>query len=166
MTSMNKNAALQACILMLGSLVFANANAIEAQAEDSKTSQVKTAIAEANLVMTEFMASFNARDAARWADTLLFPHIRVASGSVNISPTRDKFVEEMDFAAFAKSNGWHHSGWESIEVIQAAVDKIHFKVRFNRYNEAGEPYASFDSLYVLQRSENWWGIRLRSSFAP
>ena len=43
-------------------------------------------------VMYEFMASFNSREVARWADTLLFPHIRVASGGVTVNPTKSGFI--------------------------------------------------------------------------
>ncbi len=117
-------------------------------------------------VMYEFMESFNARDVARWADTLLFPHIRVASGSVTVNPTKSGFIAETDLQEFARVNNWHHSEWNSIETIQADSAKVHFKVRFTRFNPAGEAYVSFNSLYVLQKTDQGWGIRGRSSFAP
>jgi len=117
-------------------------------------------------VMYEFMASFNARDVARWADTLLFPHIRVASGGVTVNPTKSGFIAETDLQEFARINNWHHSEWNSIETIQADSEKVHFKVRFTRFNPVGEAYVSFNSLYVLQKTDQGWGIRGRSSFAP
>ena len=117
-------------------------------------------------VMYEFMASFNSRDVARWADTLLFPHIRVASGGVTVNPTKSGFVAETDLEEFARINNWHHSEWNSIETIQADSEKVHFKVRFTRFNPAGQAYVSFNSLYVLQKTDQGWGIRGRSSFAP
>jgi hypothetical protein len=117
-------------------------------------------------VMYEFMASFNSRDVARWADTLLFPHIRVASGGVTVNQTKSGFIAETDLQEFARINNWHHSEWNSIETIQADSEKVHFKVRFTRFNPAGEAYVSFNSLYVLQKTDQGWGIRGRSSFAP
>ena len=42
----------------------------------------ETATVQARAVMDEFITQFNARDEAKWADTLLFPHVRIASGSV------------------------------------------------------------------------------------
>ena len=117
-------------------------------------------------VMYEFMASFNARDVARWADTLLFPHIRVASGGVTVNQTKSGFIAETDLQEFARINNWHHSEWNSIETIQADSEKVHFKVRFTRFNPVGEAYVSFNSLYVLQKTDQGWGIRGRSSFAP
>ena len=124
------------------------------------------AVQAARAVMDDFITHFNARDEARWADTLLFPHIRVASGTVAVTPTKAEFVANMDLDAFAEANNWSHSAWDSIEVIQAGPDKVHFKVRFSRFNPAGERYVSYDSLYVVQRAGDRWGIRARSSFAP
>ena len=51
-------------------------------------------------------------------------------------------------------------------MIQADDEKVHFKVKFTRFNTAGEPYVTYDSLYILQRTADGWGIRARSSFAP
>ena len=124
------------------------------------------AVAAARQVMEDFMTAFNARDEARWADTLLFPHVRFASGGVVVHGTRAEFLADMDFDEFARLNNWSHSAWDAIEVIQAGPDKVHFKVKFSRFNSAGQPYSSFDSLYILQRVEGRWGIRARSSFAP
>ena len=124
------------------------------------------AISEAEAVMHEFIRTFNSRDEAAWADTLLFPHVRVASGTVTVSPTKAQFVAQTDLDEFARINNWSFSEWDEIEVIQAGPDKVHFKVKFSRFNPEGERYVTFDSLYVLQKVDDNWGIRLRSSFAP
>ena len=124
------------------------------------------AIAAAEAVMHEFIRTFNARDEAAWADTLLFPHVRVASGDVVVVPTKDAFIKSTDLDEFARLNNWSHSQWDDIDVIQASAEKVHFKVTFSRFNPQGERYATFNSLYVLQKTPQGWGIRLRSSFAP
>jgi hypothetical protein len=131
-----------------------------------KSAQTDAAVLAARMVMDDFMTHFNARDEARWADTLLFPHIRVASGGVIVSPSKAEFVAAMDLDQFALANNWSHSAWDSIEVIQAGPDKVHFKVQFSRFNPAGEKYVTYNSLYVVQRDGERWGIRARSSFAP
>ncbi len=123
-------------------------------------------IAAARSVMDEFIAAFNARDEARWADTLLFPHVRFASGGVVVHDDKSAFVAAMDMDDFARVNNWGHSEWDSIDVIQAGPDKVHFKVKFSRFRPDGERYVTFDSLYILQRVDGRWGIRARSSFAP
>ena len=63
----------------------------------------RNAIAEASEVMREFMLTFNAQDPDRWAQTLLFPHVRISSGGVVVHPSREEFVAQMDFQAFARS---------------------------------------------------------------
>ena len=123
-------------------------------------------IAAARAVMDEFIAAFNARDEARWADTLAFPHVRIASGDVVVLEDKDAFVAAMDMDEFARVNNWGHSEWDSIDVIQAGPDKVHFKVVFSRFRPDGERYVTFNSLYVVQRVGDGWGIRARSSFAP
>ena len=94
------------------------------------------------------------------------PVTGVASGGVTVIPSKADFVAGTDLDEFARANDWSHSAWDSIEVIQSGPDKVHFKVRFSRFNTAGAKYATFDSLYVLQRVDGRWGIRARSSFAP
>ena len=140
---------------------------ISAQAwANGQPPETQAAIAAARVVMDDFMTHFNARDEARWADTLLFPHVRVASGGVIVTPSKAEFVANTDLDEFAKIYNWSHSAWDSIELVQAGPEKVHFKVRFSRFNPEGEKYVSFDSLYVLQLIDGRWGIRARSSFAP
>ena len=128
--------------------------------------QVRQAEAEALSVMDDFMRTFNKRDTEAFADTLTYPHVRIASGGVTVFPDRQSFIDGTDFAAFAKRFNWSHSQWDSIETVQADAEKVHFAVQFTRFNPQGEPYISFNSLYIVQRTDIGWGIRARSSFAP
>lgn len=132
------------------------------QALEAKVAAVKAA----RDVMDAFMSTFNARDEKAWAATFNYPHIRIASGKVRISETAADIEEEMDFAAFAKATGWHHSAWDKVELVEAGADKVHFAVRFTRYKEDGEVLAVYDSLYVVTRMDGHWGVQARSSFAP
>jgi hypothetical protein len=132
------------------------------QADDADAA----AVASAHQVMEEFLRAFNARDKEAWADTLLFPHVRVASGGLSVIADRDTFVSAMDMDEFARTFDWAHSEWDAIELIQAGPDKVHFKVQFSRFNPQGERNATFDSLYIIQRVDGRWGVRARSSFAP
>jgi hypothetical protein len=43
---------------------------------------------------------------------------------------------------------------------------VHIAVVFARFHENGERYATYPSLYVVERVGDRWGIRARSSFAP
>ena len=117
-------------------------------------------------VMHDFLAAFNARDEAAWAQTLHFPHVRVASGSVVVYDSAEDFLAAMDLDAFAETSGWHHSTWDEMRVIQHSDDKVHITVTFSRFDAAGELMSTYESLYIVQIVDGRWGVRARSSFAP
>ena len=79
-----------------------NPVAMKVNAQIGPLSAAETRRLQQRQVMHEYMAAFNSRDPARWADTLLFPHVRVGRGGVAVHPARDEFVAQMDFAAFAQ----------------------------------------------------------------
>jgi hypothetical protein len=133
---------------------------------DSAPAEVREAESQALDVMYDFMRTFNGRDVPNFARTLTYPHVRVASGGVTVFPDRQSFIDATDLEAFAKRFNWSHSRWDSISTVQADAEKVHFAVQFTRFNPQGEAYVSFNSLYIVQRTESGWGIRARSSFAP
>ncbi len=114
----------------------------------------------------EYMTAFNARDPQAWASTLHFPHLRLASGEVVVTETEEEFVADMDFDAFAERFGWDHSAWDEIEAIQVAENAANVALTFSRYNAAGEVISTFNTLYLVTKENDKWGISARSSFAP
>ena len=126
----------------------------------------EAADAGARQVLDDFLDAFNARDEAAWADSLHFPHVRLASQTVIVYQDRDEFIDAMDMDAFARNLGWSRSTWDAVQVVQTGDDKVHFAVEFSRYNTAGEVFQTFDSLYIVERIDGRWGVRARSSFAP
>ena len=117
-------------------------------------------------VMDNFLTAFNARDEQAWANTLHFPHVRLASGQVTVYSTAAEFVAAMDLESFAESTGWDHSVWDTLEVVQVSPQKVHIAVTFSRYTAVGDKMASYRSLYVIEKVNGRWGVRARSSFAP
>ncbi len=133
------------------------------QPSDSRLSQYPAVEA----VMMEYLRSFNAKDVESWSKTMLFPHIRIASGEIVLYPTAFDLASKIDLHQFAQENNWNRSEWNTLEVIQASLEKVHVKVEFTSYDKTGEPYVSYNSLHILQREETGdWGIRAISSFAP
>jgi hypothetical protein len=120
----------------------------------------------ARAVMRDFLAAFNASDVEALADTLVYPHVRFASGTVVTFEDRAAFIEATDMSVFAENVGWKYSTWDAMEVIQSSADKVHIRVRFSRFDQRDELIASYDSLYVIVRDGERWGVRARSSFAP
>ncbi len=128
------------------------------------------AVAEAEVqalaVMEAFLDAFNGRDEAAWADTLVFPHVRMASGTVVVYRERAEFLAAMDLDAFAETTGWRRSTWDDMAIVQSSASKVHVRVTFSRFDANDELIASFDSLYIIEPVDGHWGVRARSSFAP
>ena len=137
-----------------------------AWADEAAESAAEAARSAAVGVMNEFLVAFNARDEAAWADTLHYPHVRLASQEVRVYESREAFLESADLDAFAAATGWRYSTWDSMKVVQDSADKVHVLVQFSRFDAADELISSFASFYVVERVDGRWGIRARSSFAP
>lgn len=112
-----------------------------------------------------YMDAFNRRDEGAWADTLNYPHLRLAGGAVKTWATRQAYVDEFDFDAFAKRYGWNRSEWESVEAVQVAADGVNVALRATRRDAAGKALSTFDTYYLVTRDHGHWGVRARSSFA-
>jgi len=147
--------------LMQAALVLALAP--PALADDA---ELKQAEAAARAVMDAFLEAFNDRDEAAWADTLQYPHVRIAGGDVLVYPDRAAFIEAMDLSRFAEETGWDYSTWDDMQIVQVSSQKVHIAVTFTRYDEQGNRMSSFESFYVVERVGGRWGVRARSSFAP
>jgi hypothetical protein len=117
-------------------------------------------------VMDEFLAAFNAKDTAKWADTLQYPHVRFASGKVAVYPDKASFVAAMNLEQFAARTAWAYSSWDEREVVQSSQQKVHVTTLSSRHRADGSVFESFQSLYVIENVDGRWGVRARSSFAP
>lgn len=147
------------CVLVFVGTATATATAAQPEA-------VKAAETAARGVMDAFLEAFNARDEAAWADTLLFPHVRLASGAVAVYENRSAFLDSRDLNQFAEETGWDYSTWDDMQIVQSAADKVHIAVTFTRYDAQGSVLATYQSFYVVERADGRWGVRARSSFAP
>ena len=72
----------------------------------------------ARQAMKEFMDAFNSRDPQKWAASLNYPHVRLASNNVRVYNSAEEFARESkDYAQ--RLAPWDHSTWESMEMIQS-----------------------------------------------
>jgi hypothetical protein len=149
-------------VVILGFLLGQPAAAEAPAAEAPEDAATRAALE----VMDAFLAAFNARNVPAWADTLVYPHVRIASGKVAVFPDREAFIAAHDMTAFAAETGWARSTWDDLEVVQASPDKVHIAVTFTRYDTADRVISAYQSLYVVERVDRRWGVRARSSFAP
>ena len=121
------------------------------------------AIRAAQGVLDAFMTAFNARDIPAWEQTFNFPSVRLASQGLVILNAGDQKLERFSTGALAE---WDHSAWDRREVIHAGPDKVHIDTRFTRYRKDGSVIGGFDSIYVVNRENGKWGVKIRSSYAP
>jgi hypothetical protein len=113
-------------------------------------------------VLDRHFAALNSGDAAALADTLHFPHYRLAGVRMQVWESPETYLD--DFHARAGA-GWHHSTWDFRNVIAAGADKVHFDVQFTRYRADGSALGSYRSLWVVSCIDGRWAAQLRSSFA-
>jgi hypothetical protein len=141
-------------VLGIGSLVIA-------QSSD----ETDVAVAGAMQAMDDFMLSFNARDPQAWAESLNYPHVRFASGTVTVWESAEEFAKTQAFVALPAS-GWDHSHWLTRDVTLAAPGKVHIATVFQRFNSDNEVIGTYQSLYIITNVNGHWGTQARSSLAP
>ena len=101
-------------------------------------------------------------DAAALAQTLHFPHYRLAGGRMQIWERPETYLQ--DFYARA-GDGWHHSAWDFRNPLGAGSDKVHLDVQFSRYRADSSLLGRYRSIWVVSRIDRRWAAQLRSSFA-
>ena len=126
--------------------------------DDSSAAAIKAATA----VLDRHFAALNDGDAAALADTLHFPHYRLAGVTMQVWEGSENYLA--DFHARA-GDGWHHSQWDFHEAFAASADKVHFDVRFTRYREDNSVLGCYRSLWIVSLIDGRWAAQLRSSFA-
>jgi hypothetical protein len=128
----------------------------------------EVAVEGAMAVTDAFLATFNAGDARGHAETLAYPHVRLASGAVRIWQDVDEAVAAMALAmvAIRERAGWHHSEWDHRRVIHTGADKVHLDVQFTRYRDDASVIGVYPAVYVVVADAGRWRIQCRSSFAP
>ena len=121
-----------------------------------------TEVAAAMAVLDRHLVALNAGDASGLADTLHFPHYRLAGTRMQMWQTPDTYLS--DFHARA-GEGWHHTKWDFRNVIAASPNKVHIDLQFTRYRADDSSLGSFRSIWVITLIGGRWAAQLRSSFA-
>ncbi len=124
--------------------------------------------AGAMAITDEFLERFNAGDARGHAETLAYPHVRLASGTVRIWQSVEEATSFMGVSIplLQERTGWHHSEWDHRRVIHDTDTKVHLDVQFTRYRTDGSVIGVYPAVYVVVLEDAGWRIQCRSSFAP
>ena len=112
-----------------------------------------------------FIDAFNAQDHERHADTLNYPHVRLAKGEFETIATREDCVarSRRGEAALAEE-GWHHTVVAAMEVVHEGPDKVHLAITNHRCHADGSVYNPFDTLWIVTLRDGHWGVQFRSSY--
>ena len=113
-------------------------------------------------VLERHFAALNSGDLAALAQTLHFPHYRLAGVNMQVWERPDSYLE--DFRARA-GDDWHRSAWDFRNAIASSEDKVHVDARFTRYRADGSVLGTYRTLWVVSRIEGHWAAQFRSSFA-
>jgi hypothetical protein len=116
-------------------------------------------------LLQEWMQALNRHDAVGMDAVIRFPHVRAAANQVFIyeapcSNPMDLFTKLVDL------QGWHHSAWTEVELLQSSPIKAHYAVQYRRYRVDGSIIGIYDSLYVFTEVDGDWKLQFRSSFGP
>lgn len=115
-------------------------------------------------LLDDYMSAWNRKDLAAWERTFHFPHYRLAGGKMTVLD-RPGLQDATKVWASAGSD-WHHSRWDRRRIIHSSADKVHVDTKFTRCRADGSVIGSFESLYIVTKEDERWGVRMRSSFAP
>jgi hypothetical protein len=82
-----------------------------------------------------------------------------------MDPYESKMLHDAAFDFLTEREGWDHSTLDMVEVIHESDVKVHFKIEFSCYMTDGTKYATPQSLWIVTKKDDHWGVLVRSSYA-
>ncbi|QDM15894.1 hypothetical protein FNL55_07990 [Tardiphaga sp. vice352] len=116
-------------------------------------------------LLVEWMEALNRHDAFGMDAVMRFPHVRAAANELFVYEAPGNNPMDL-FTKLGEQQGWHHSAWTEIKLLQSSPIKAHYAVQYTRYREDGSVIGVYDSLYVFTEDDGDWKLQLRSSFGP
>ena len=108
---------------------------------------------------------FNKRNKKITVEYLHFPHVRLWENKFSIFEDAEAFLKGFDFQTEnLKKEGWDHTVTLDIKAVQSEEKKVHLLLHQSRRNKEGKEYHNFQTLWILTKINNKWGIQFRSSF--
>ena len=128
---------------------------------------LQAASASAEASAEAFIDAFNAQDHERLANTLNYPHVRLAGGTFTTIASAEAFVDRSRKGkVLLEAERWHHTVLKKCEVVHGGPGKVHLALSIDRCREDGEIYNHFETLWIATLQDGHWGIQLRSLMAP
>ncbi|MEW6188106.1 MAG: hypothetical protein AB1585_20485, partial [Thermodesulfobacteriota bacterium] len=115
-----------------------------------------------------YFKAFNANDENAYQIAHHFPHIRINDkAEVSIVMNASELLPlKLIQNHLIRTENWDHSFLDSLELVHASANKVHFNIQFSRYKKEGLPYVTYKALWVVTQKEGRWGILARSTYAP
>ena len=145
--------------LLLLAAVLTTAQAANTTPQQPRNKQTED---EARKVIQAYFPLFSKHDAKGLLSVVNFPHIRVTDAGTLIVPT----AKEWNGDPTSLEPYYHHTELQSLTFVQSNAVKAHALVVFTRYNNDGQKYVSYPTLWIVTKVNGHWGIQLRSTFAP
>ncbi|MDE0349280.1 MAG: hypothetical protein OXM56_06200, partial [Gammaproteobacteria bacterium] len=110
--------------------------------------------------MQGFIDAFNAQNHEALADTLNYPHIRLANGAFTEIPTREAFIERSRAGKQRlEAEGWARTTVGKVVAIHVGQDKVHLALTNERRHADGKVYKRFDTFWIATCVDGHWGIQ-------
>lgn len=116
-------------------------------------------------LLGQWMDALNRHDAAGMDAVMRFPHVRAAANQMFVYEAAGSNPMGL-FKSLVELQGWHHSAWTEIKLLQSSPIKAHYAVQYTRYRADDSVIGIFDSLYVFTCVDGDWKLQFRSSFGP
>jgi hypothetical protein len=116
-------------------------------------------------VLDRFMEGLNRYDAQAMDAAMHFPHVRFAGGQIKIYPQAGDNPMDL-FERLRREDDWKYSVWVSRDLVQCSEVKAHYALSYTRFRNDDSVIGVYESLYVLTKVGDGWGIQMRSSFGP
>lgn len=131
--------------------------------EDQAVFEARTAAIEVNERQTE---TFNKMDADGTASEYNYPFTRLDIGQVQVFETLEIYRDVHELVIFPGliAVNWDHSAWDNLEAVQASPNKVHVAGRFSRIDKDGNRYSTADTLRIVTKQDDHWGIKISSSY--
>jgi hypothetical protein len=81
-------------------------------------------------------------------------------GTAAFSPTESDYADAVSYEA-ADAMGWHHSEWDTKDILAVSARKIHASAQWCRYDAAGGRILPNNVSYVITDVGGRWGIQAR-----
>lgn len=120
--------------------------------------------AQARGALQVFIDAWNMGDNVELRKAMNFPFVSLFGSRMITAEVAEDF--STDFEGMRQRNDWVRSAFDfdTFEVLASSAEKVHCAIDFRRYNSHGEAYTYGRVMYVVNRQDGHWGLRLRTAF--